>query len=202
MHFPAAKEFLKRGIHVICDKPLTATMAEAKAFEKAVAASEAIFCLTHNYTGYPMVRQARAMVAAGELGPITLMQAEYPQDWLTEPLECDRRRSRPSWRTDPKRSGAGALGDIGTHAYNLACFVAGDRGGRDRGGCAFDRRRPADRRQRPCDAALRQGRQGDAVVQPGRAGPRERAEAARSTAPKGGIEWVQADPNYLWFTPF
>jgi predicted dehydrogenase len=125
MHYPAAKEFLKRGIHVICDKPLTATMAEAKAFEKAVASSDAIFCLTHNYTGYPMVRQAKAMVEAGELGPITMIQAEYPKDWLTEPVERTGAK-QAEWRTDPKRSGAGALGDIGTHAYNLACFVAGD----------------------------------------------------------------------------
>src|SRR5690606_16699014 len=99
--------------------------AEAKAFEKAVAASDAIFCLTHNYTGYPMVRQAREMVAAGELGPITLIQAEYPQDWLTERIETTGQK-QAGWRTDPARAGAGSLGDIGTHAYNLACFVAGD----------------------------------------------------------------------------
>ena len=90
MHAPAAREFLKRGIHVICDKPLTATLAEAKKLAKAAAESDALFVLTHNYTGYPMIRQARAMVADGALGPIRVVQVEYAQDWLATPVEADR----------------------------------------------------------------------------------------------------------------
>jgi predicted dehydrogenase len=89
MHFPPAKVFLQRGIHVICDKPLTSTMDDAHGFADAVAASDAMFFLTHNYTGYPMIRQAQAMIAAGEIGKIRVVQVEYPQDWLTEASEND-----------------------------------------------------------------------------------------------------------------
>ncbi len=125
MHYPVAREFLKRGIHVICDKPLTATLADAKKLAKLVAASDALFVLTHNYTGYPLVRHARELVRAGELGTIRLVQVEYAQDWLAEPVELTGQK-QAGWRTDPGRSGAGgATGDIGTHAYNLAEFVTG-----------------------------------------------------------------------------
>ena len=87
MHAPAAREFLKRGIHVICDKPLTATLPEARRLAKIAAESDALFILTHNYTGYPMIRQARAMVADGTLGKLRVVQVEYAQDWLATPLE-------------------------------------------------------------------------------------------------------------------
>ena len=125
VHYAAAREFLKRGIHVICDKPLTSTLADAKKLVTTAEKSDAHFILTHNYTGYPMVRQARAMVAEGLLGNIRVVQAEYPQDWLTTPLEGEGLK-QAEWRTDPARSGAGGcVGDIGTHAYNLAGFVTG-----------------------------------------------------------------------------
>jgi predicted dehydrogenase len=125
MHFPAAKAFLEAGIHVICDKPLTSTLADAKKLAALAAKSGRLFVLTHNYTGYPMVRQAREMVQAGKLGDIRVVQAEYPQDWLTTKVE-DTGAEAGGWRTDPKQSGAGgATGDIGTHAYNLARFVSG-----------------------------------------------------------------------------
>ncbi|MEO2038795.1 MAG: Gfo/Idh/MocA family oxidoreductase, partial [Martelella sp.] len=125
MHFGPAKAFLEKGIHVICDKPVTSNLEDAKALKAIADKANALFILTHNYTGYPMIRQARAMVANGDLGDIRLIHAEYPQDWLTEPVE--RQGSKQAeWRTDPKRSGAGgALGDIGTHALNLALFVSG-----------------------------------------------------------------------------
>ena len=122
VHYAAAKEFLKRGIHVICDKPLTSTLADAKKLVKAAKSANALFILTHNYTGYPMVRQARQMVASGELGKIRVVQAEYPQDWLTEKQDF----KQAEWRTDPSRTGAGgSTGDIGIHAFNLACFITG-----------------------------------------------------------------------------
>ncbi len=125
LHAGPARAFLKAGIHVICDKPLCLNVAEAKDLVRVVKNSGKVFALTHNYTGYPMIRQARAMVAAGELGDIRHVQAEYAQDWLTERLEATGQK-QADWRTDPKRAGAGgALGDIGTHAYNLACFVTG-----------------------------------------------------------------------------
>src|SRR5690606_29006532 len=106
MHAGPAIEFLKRGIHVICDKPLTATLAEAKKLAKAAGQSKALFVLTHNYTGYPLVRQARAMVARGDLGALRLVQVEYLQDWLTEPAEAAGSK-QAEWRVDPQRAGLG-----------------------------------------------------------------------------------------------
>src|SRR5690606_5412181 len=105
--------------------PLTSNLADAKKLAALVEKSGKVFVLTHNYTAYPMVRQARDLVAKGILGDIRVVQAEYPQDWLTDPIEQSGQK-QASWRTDPKQSGAGgASGDIGTHAYNLARFVSG-----------------------------------------------------------------------------
>ena len=133
LHYPAAKEFLRRGIHVICDKPLTSNLADAKKLLKVAEESDALFILTHNYTGYPMIRHAREMVKSGELGEIRLVQMEYPQDWLAEPIE-ESGQKQAAWRTDPKQSGAGgSTGDIGTRASNsknspptstLSCLAA------------------------------------------------------------------------------
>jgi predicted dehydrogenase len=125
MHAPVAKAFLQAGIHVICDKPLTATLEEAKALAELARKSGRVFAVTYNYTGYPMVRQARAMVADGTLSTIRVVQVEYPQDWLTERIETTGHK-QAEWRTDPKRTGAGgSIGDIGTHAFHLASFVSG-----------------------------------------------------------------------------
>jgi predicted dehydrogenase len=179
MHYPVAREFLKRGIHVICDKPLTSTLADAKKLAKAAETSGALFVLTHNYTGYPMIRQAREMVQGGELGRIRVVQVEYPQDWLSRTLE-ETGQKQAGWRTDPARSGlGGSTGDIGTHAFNLASFVTGPRTRRALRRSRQFRRRPKARRQRPRAAALCRRRQGHAVVQPGGAGQRECPEAQR-----------------------
>ncbi|MGQ4877719.1 Gfo/Idh/MocA family protein [Billgrantia sp. LNSP4103-1] len=125
LHFDVAKTFLEAGIHVICDKPMTTTLEDAQALAALVERSGLFFGLTHNYSGYPLVRQARDMVAAGELGELRVVQVEYPQDWLSTRLE-ESGVKQAEWRTDPKRSGpAGCLGDIGTHAYHLARFVSG-----------------------------------------------------------------------------
>ena len=125
LHYPMVKTFLEAGFHVICDKPLTTTVQEALDLASIVQRTGLIFGLTHNYTGYPMVRQARQMIADGELGKIRLVQVEYAQDWLATPLEQTGQK-QAAWRTDPAQSGpGGSLGDIGTHAYNLACFVTG-----------------------------------------------------------------------------
>jgi len=125
MHHAPAKAFLEAGIDVICDKPLTTNLEDAFDLASAVKNKGLVFGLTHNYTGHPLVRQAREMVAAGELGPIRLVQVEYVQDWLSTPLERTGQK-QAEWRTDPARSGpGGSLGDIGTHAFNLACFVTG-----------------------------------------------------------------------------
>ncbi|MGO4706227.1 Gfo/Idh/MocA family protein [Microvirga sp. 2MCAF38] len=125
-HASAARAFLKAGIHVICDKPLTTTRREADQLAKLARDSGLIFAVTHNYTGYPLVRQARAMVQAGELGAIRVVQVEYAQDWLATRTEGTGNK-QAEWRTDPARSGpAGAVGDIGTHAFNLAEFITND----------------------------------------------------------------------------
>ncbi|RCW82477.1 putative dehydrogenase [Paracoccus lutimaris] len=200
MHAPVAREFLKRGIHVICDKPLTATLSEAKKLAKSAEGSDALFVLTHNYTGYPMIRQARAMIAAGDLGEIRLVQVEYAQDWLAEPLEQSGNK-QAGWRTDPAKTGAGgATGDIGTHAFNLAGFVTGLEleslaadlqsfvPGRlvDDNGHVLLRYKGGARGMLWCSQV---------------ASGCENALRLRVYGTKAGIEWSQEDPNYLWVTP-
>jgi predicted dehydrogenase len=125
LHHAVAKTFLNAGIHVICDKPLTTTLEDALDLAQIVRRTGLIFGLTHNYTGYPMVRQAREMIAEGQLGSLRVVQVEYAQDWLATPIETTGQK-QALWRTDPAQSGpAGSLGDIGTHGYNLLCFVTG-----------------------------------------------------------------------------
>lgn len=125
MHFAPAKYALENGFHVVCDKPLSYDMEQAHALKKIVDDSGLIFALTHNYTGYPMVKQARAMIKHGELGAIRKVVVEYPQGWLSTKVE-DSEQKQAAWRTDPSRSGiAGAMGDIGTHAENLAEYITG-----------------------------------------------------------------------------
>lgn len=125
MHFPPAKMALDHGFHVVCDKPLCFNMEEAEILQKLVEETGLVFALTHNYTGYPMVKQAKHMVETGILGKIRKVVVEYPQGWLNELVEATDNK-QASWRTDPKRSGiAGAMGDIGTHAENLAEYITG-----------------------------------------------------------------------------
>ena len=198
VHCAAAREFLKRGIHVICDKPLTSTLADAKKLVKAAEESGALFILTHNYTGYPMVRQARAMVLAGELGKIRVVQVEYPQDWLT--VQQDFKQA--NWRTDPAQAGAGgSTGDIGTHAFNLACFVTG----LEVESLAADIQAFVPGRQVDDNAHVMlrfaggaRGMLWSSQVAPGN----ENALRIRVYGEKGGLEWAQEDPNYLWHTAF
>lgn len=201
MHAGPAIEFLKRGIHVICDKPLTATMAEAKKLAAAAAKADALFVLTHNYTGYPMIRQARAMVAAGEIGRVRLVQVEYVQDWLTEAAEKSGSK-QAEWRTDPERSGAGgATGDIGTHAYNLACFVSGltpEALAADLSIFVPDRALDDNAHVLLRFEGGARGMLWASQVAPGN----ENGLRLRVYGDKGGLEWAQEDPNYLWFTPF
>ncbi len=127
VHFPPAKMALENGFDVVCDKPMTFDLDQAKELEKVVARTGRLFALTHNYTGYPMVKQAREMVRSGKLGTIRKVVVEYPQGWLATRLEVDGNK-QASWRTDPARSGAaGCMGDIGTHAENLAEYITGLR---------------------------------------------------------------------------
>ncbi|WP_417600166.1 Gfo/Idh/MocA family protein [Pararhodobacter oceanensis] len=200
VHAAAAKAFLAQGIHVICDKPLTSTMEDAAALEKLVAESDALFVLTHNYTGYPMIRQAREMIASGALGKIRIVQAEYPQDWLTSPMETEGLK-QAEWRTDPARSGAGgSIGDIGTHAHNLACFVSGlevESLAADLQAFVAGRTLDDNAHMMLRFAGGARGMLWSSQVAPGN----ENALKLRIYGEKGGLEWSQEDPNYLWFTP-
>lgn len=201
VHAPAARAFLEAGIHVICDKPMTTTVKEAEELAALVEKTGKLFVLTYNYTGYPMVRQAREMVAKGELGEIRLVQAEYPQDWLTEPAERSGSK-QAEWRTDPARSGAGgAIGDIGTHAYNLAGFVTGLKAERLLAQLtSFVEGRPLDD---DVQILLRYegGARGMLWASQVAVG-HENGLKLRVYGTRGGLEWVQADPNYLWFTRY
>ena len=124
LHFPSAKAFIERGIHVICDKPLTTTLEDAEELCRLVKQHNVVFALTHTYAGYQMVKQARALVAAGALGTVRKIVVEYSQGWLATPLEQTGQK-QAGWRTDPARAGAGAIGDIGTHAEHLAKYITG-----------------------------------------------------------------------------
>jgi predicted dehydrogenase len=198
VHYPAARAFLKRGIHVICDKPLTSTLADAKKLVKAAESSDALFFLTHNYTGYPMVRQAREMVQNGDLGTIRVVQVEYPQDWLT----IEQNNKQADWRTDPARSGAGgSTGDIGTHAFNLACFITNETPE----SLAADLQSFVPGRQVDDNghvmlryASGARGMLWCSQVAPGN----ENNLKIRIYGDKGGLEWHQENPNYLHVTPF
>jgi len=199
LHYPVAREFLKRGIHVICDKPLTATLTEARHLAKLAAASGVQFILTHNYTAYPMVRQARAMVAAGALGTLRVVQVEYPQEWLTKAAAPDNKQAE--WRNDPARSGmGGATGDIGTHAFNLARFVTG----LTLASLAADLQVFGDGRRVDDNAHVLLRFEGGArgalwcsQVAPGH----ENSLRLRVFGEQGGLEWAQENPNQLWHTP-
>jgi predicted dehydrogenase len=125
LHHPVAMAALERGFDVVCDKPMTLDLAQALELRDAVEATGRLFCLTHNYTGYPMVKEARHQIAEGRLGPIRKVVVEYPQGWLATPLEASGQK-QAAWRTDPARAGAaGCMGDIGTHCFQLVEHVTG-----------------------------------------------------------------------------
>ena len=200
LHHAAAKAFLEAGIHVICDKPLTSTLEDAESLQALVDSSGLVFGLTHNYTGYPLVRQAREMVAEGALGPIRLVQAEYVQDWLSTPLE-ETGQKQAEWRTDPARSGpAGCVGDIGTHAFNLARFVTG----LELEELAADLQTfvPGRRLDDNAHILLRfaggaRGMLWSSQVAPGN----ENGLRLRVYGEAGGLAWGQENPNELIHTP-
>ena len=200
MHAPVATAFLKAGVHVICDKPLTSTLEDAVALAKLAEDSGLIFAVTHNYTGYPLVRHAREMVRAGELGEIRIVQVEYPQDWLTEKLE-DTGQKQAAWRTDPAQSGVGGcIGDIGTHAMNLIDFVTGLSVTEL---CAeLTTFVPGRKLDDDVQILLRftngaRGMLWSSQVAPGN----ENALRLRVYGSKGGIDWRQEDPNNMIWAP-
>ncbi len=197
LHAAPAIAFLNAGIHVICDKPLTATQEQAEALAAAARASSARFILTHNYTGYPLIRLAREMVARGDLGDVRVVQAEYAQDWLTEAAE----NKQADWRTDPARAGAGAIGDIGTHAFNLLSFVSGLRAEALSADLhSFVPGRTVDDNAHIL-LRLAGGARGMVWASQVAVG-NENALRLRIYGDKGGLEWEQENPNQMRFTRF
>ena len=201
LHIPIAKIFAEKGIHIICDKPLALSSEEAINLKNIVESKKLIFALTHNYTGYPMVRHARSLIQKGDLGSIRVIQAEYPQDWLTTKAE-DSGLKQAEWRTDPKRSGdGGCIGDIGTHAFNLIRFITGlevDELSADIH--TFVKGRLLDDN---AQIMLRfKGGAKGAIWSSQVAVGNENNLKIRVFGENGGLEWRQEDPNYLYYTKF
>ena len=201
LHVPIAKIFAEKGMHIICDKPLALSTKEAIELKNIVENKKIIFALTHNYTGYPMVRHARSLIQKGDLGSIRVVQAEYPQDWLTTKAE-DSGLKQAEWRTDPKRSGdGGCIGDIGTHAFNLIRFITGlevDELSADIH--TFVKGRLLDDN---AQIMLRfKGGAKGAIWSSQVAVGNENNLKIRVFGENGGLEWRQEDPNYLYYTKF
>ncbi len=196
VHFDPAKLALGHGFHVVLDKPMTFDLDEARQLKKIVDETGLVFCLTHTYTGYPMVKEARHLVTSGNLGAIRKVYVEYPQGWLSTSLEKTGNK-QADWRTDPKRSGmGGALGDIGTHAANLAEYVTGSKITKL---CA-DINAVVSGRVLDDDASMllkfKNGASGVLFATQVAAGE-ENCIKIRVYGEKGGVEWKQDDANSL-----
>jgi predicted dehydrogenase len=196
LHHPVAKAFIERGIHVVCDKPLTTTLEDAEDLCRLVKKHDVVFAVTHAYTAYPMVRQARALVHDGVLGTVRKIVVEYSQGWLATPLEKTGQK-QAGWRTDPARAGAGAIGDIGTHAQHLARFVTGLEMER----LFADVSTFVPGRQIDDDANLlvryRGGAKGILFCSQISVGEENRL-AIRVYGTTASLEWHQQDPNFLY----
>jgi len=199
LHFPAASAMLRAGIHVICDKPLTATLAQAEQLAELASSSGLLFAVTYNYSAYPMVRLARQLVADGRLGEIRVVQVEYPQDWLATNIEDDDQK-QAAWRTDPEKAGAGGcIGDIGTHAFHLAEFISGLKTTELLADLnSFVGQRKLDDN---ANILLRfdNGAKGSLWSSQIATG-NENALRIRLYGEKAGIDWSQENPNYLSLT--
>ncbi len=200
LHHPIALAALQAGFHVICDKPLATTIGEARDLVAATAAADRIFAVTYNYSGYPMVRQARAMLRQGLLGTLRVVQAEYVQGWLANSLESSGQK-QAAWRTDPAQSGpGGAIGDIGTHAFHLASFVTGLLPDAVLGDLsAFV---PGRRLDDNAHVLLRFPGGARGMIWASQvAHGHENDLRLRIYGTDGALEWAQETPDRLWFTP-
>jgi predicted dehydrogenase len=200
LHYPVAKAFLEAGIHVVCDKPLALTVAEGEELARLVEGGRRLFALTHAYSGYPAVRQAREMVRDGRLGDIRKVMVEYTQDWLMEPLES-RGNRQAAWRTDPARAGpGGCVGDIGTHAAHLLEFVTHlpiEALCADLSSFVAGRRLDDDA---SILLRLRGGAKGTLLCSQIACGEENRL-ALRVYGTQAGLEWHQQEPNTLIHKP-
>jgi predicted dehydrogenase len=201
LHYPVAKAFLAAGIDVICDKPLSLTMAEAYDLVRRVRESKLVFAVTLNNTGYPMVRQAREMIAAAELGDLRIVHAAYIQDWLTRPIDAEGQK-QAEWRTDPARAGLSAcLADIGVHAHNLAQFVTG----LDVAQVSADLATfvPGRRLDDNAHVMLRYASGARGVLMASQVAPGNlNSLSLKVYGTKAGLEWSGEVPEILRFTPF
>ncbi|MFW6181875.1 MAG: Gfo/Idh/MocA family protein [Spirochaetota bacterium] len=195
-HFPIAREFLEAGFHVVCDKPMTYTLAEAEELVRLVEQTGLVFVLTHNYTGYPMIRHARELFRTGKMGKVRKVIVEYLQDFLAYPHEKEGMK-QAVWRTDPEQAGVGGtLGDVGTHALNLLEYVTGDAVTRlcaDKSTFLPDRALDED-----ANVLLRMQGGGKGVLTVSQvATGEENALRLRVYASEGAVRWDQENPNYL-----
>lgn len=199
MHAPVARAFLEAGIHVICDKPVTTNSEDARALKALADERGLLFAVTHNYSAYPMVRHAQQMVREGLLGSIRVVQVEYAQDWLASPLEQSGQK-QAAWRTDPARAGGGAIGDIGSHAWQLADAITGLR--LESLAAQLSSFVPGRAVDDDVQVLLRyqggaRGMLWASQVAPGCANELR----IRVYGSAGGIEWAQQQPNELYWTP-
>jgi predicted dehydrogenase len=201
LHHPSAKALLQAGFHVICDKPLTTTVADAEDLVDATARAGRVLAVTYNYSAYPLVRQARELIANGMLGAVRVVQVEYAQEWLTTPLEMGGHK-QASWRTDPDRAGiAGVTGDIGTHAFHLVEFVTGLQVSE----IAADLSTHVESRRLDDNAHVllrfANGARGSlwaSQIAPGN----KNGLRLRVYGEEGGLEWSQETPEHLAYTRF
>ena len=205
MHHPISMSFMNRGFNVICDKPLAMNIKECEELVRTQKEKDVIFALTHNYTGYPMIRQARAMCEQGDLGNIRVIQAEYAQDWLTLDLENQPDsggNKQASWRTDPLQSGnGGCIGDIGTHAYNLLRYITQLQPHQI--SAELTSFVPGRRLDDNAQISLRLIGGAKATIWSSQIAPgNENHLQIRVYGEKAGLEWCQEDPNYLYFTKY
>ena len=196
MHFPIAKSFLEAGIHVVCDKPMTFTLDEAKELAQIVEKTGLVFALTHNYTGHPLVRHARKLFADGELGTVRKVIVDYLQEFLCIPHE-KLGMKQAVWRTDPAQSGiGGTMGDVGTHCLNLLEYITRDPVSEvcaDKSTFLPDRALDED-----VNALLRFKGGGKGVFTISQVAPGEENDLKiRIYGSKGGISWAQENPNYM-----
>jgi len=200
LHYPVARAFLEAGIHVICDKPMTAELDEARELRRVADESGCVLAVTYNYSGYPMVRQAREMVRRGDLGKIRVVQTEYVQEWLSENIEADGQK-QAAWRTDPAQAGAGGcIGDIGTHAFHLGAFISGlevEALSADLSAFVENRRLDDNAHILLRFAGGARGMIWASQVAPGN----ENNLRIRIFGTKGGLDWRQEEPNELIFSP-
>jgi len=197
MHYPVAKDFVEAGFHVACDKPMVNTVEQAEDLVRSVREKDVLFLVTYNYSGYPMVKQARCLVESGELGTIRKVIVEYPQGWLGERIE-ESGSKQAEWRTDPARSGvAGCMGDIGSHCEQLMHYITGLE---VESICAdlttFAPGRPLDDN---ADMLIRfQGGARGILTTSQISTGQENSLRIRVWGTKGGLEWVQEEPNFLY----